>query len=135
MQFKTKDNTDKNDVSFESQSSIHKSKSNISYDSQSSINKGRSQAYDSQSSRNKLKNEEVSRNKEINIEINKIQQIIAELMNEKTKFENEFFKIPEKPKSLDSKQKKQYLEDRLKNIESEINKSKRKIRDLKNQLR
>ena len=94
-----------------------------------------SQAYDSQSSRNIVKNEEVNRNKEINLEINKCQQMIAELMSGKRKVENEFFKIPEKPKSLDSKQKKQSLEDSLKGIESEINKSKRKIRELKNQLR
>lgn len=77
---------------------------------------------------------ETNKNKEINIEINKLQQIIAELVVEKNRHENDLFKLPEKPRTMNVIQKHKALEQKLQEVEIEINKNKTKVRELKNKL-
>jgi hypothetical protein len=89
------------------------------------------------SSKNLVKQSSVKNdaNKEINLELNKLQQKISELMNEKNRVENDLLKIPDKSKSLTMIQKQQILEQKLKGVETEINKYKKKFREMKNQLK
>jgi hypothetical protein len=76
----------------------------------------------------------MNKNKEINLEINKIQQKIAQLVVEKGKYENDLFKLPDKPRTMNVIQKQQALEQKLQGVEMEINRHKTKVREMKNQL-